>query len=114
MKLIKTDTKKCPKCGLTDDVETFFGYRIVRDRIIAQSWCKICRSRDTIERRHKEEGVKLTEDSEQVREVFKQYFGGDKTKRAWRFMVQRLMGKLGDNVKLTAEAKAKLGGDFFS
>ena len=38
---------KCPKCGISangyDDIEEKFGWRIVEDKKIPQSYCRDCR-----------------------------------------------------------------------
>lgn len=45
---------KCPNCALeasgNEEIETKFGFRIIQDKTISQSWCRRCRSGRTIEK----------------------------------------------------------------
>lgn len=41
-------TKECPKCDKTKDVDTDFGWRLSKGKIIMQSWCRQCRGLSAI------------------------------------------------------------------
>lgn len=42
------DTKECPRCNKEKDVDTDFGYRLSKGKIIKQSWCRQCRGLSSI------------------------------------------------------------------
>ncbi len=41
-------TKECPRCEKEKDIDTEFGYRLSKGKIIAQSWCRACRGLSAI------------------------------------------------------------------
>jgi hypothetical protein len=37
------ETKSCPKCGISGDIDVEFGWRLMEGKIKPQSWCRSCR-----------------------------------------------------------------------
>jgi hypothetical protein len=44
--LARFELSRCPRCGLTAELETWFGHRLMAGRTLPQSWCRVCRALD--------------------------------------------------------------------
>lgn len=38
------ELSRCPRCGVIGELKTWFGFRRLSGRTIAQSWCRVCRA----------------------------------------------------------------------
>lgn len=37
------ELSRCPRCGIIGELNTWFGFRRLSGRTVAQSWCRVCR-----------------------------------------------------------------------
>ena len=98
--MLKAKRKRCPKCKKVRDIASLFGYRVDKGKVIAQSWCLLCRNGNVIT---------LSTLRTRALDLYKRFFKDSNAEtRAIRFLLQRLAPRLqreGFTVTFTTRAR---------